>query len=57
MFDAIAKIIRTEGFFGLYKGYFPNWLRIAPYIVSVQIFYEKFESIYKNLESLWRILF
>lgn len=46
MFDAVSKIFRTEGFLGLYKGWFPNWLRLAPYVVISQLLYEKIALIY-----------
>ncbi|KAJ8683229.1 hypothetical protein QAD02_019021 [Eretmocerus hayati] len=49
VFDAISKIFRTEGISGLYKGFFPNWLRLAPYVISCQIFYHKIDSLYSEL--------
>ncbi|KAL7288822.1 hypothetical protein TKK_0016798 [Trichogramma kaykai] len=48
MFDALKRIVRTEGFFGLYKGIFPNWLRLAPYVVICQVFYQKLALIYEE---------
>ncbi len=27
--DCFLKIVKLEGPFGLYKGFFPNWLRIG----------------------------
>lgn len=50
MFDTIRKIFKTEGFYGLYKGVFPNWLRLAPYVTISQVCYEKVSQIYNNLK-------
>ncbi|XP_023315746.1 brain mitochondrial carrier protein 1-like [Trichogramma pretiosum] len=41
LFDALYKIFRTEGVFGLYKGVFPTWMRITPHTVLCLVFYEK----------------
>jgi hypothetical protein len=30
-FDCLTKIIKSEGLFGLYKGFIPNWMRIGPH--------------------------
>lgn len=48
LFDALYKIFRTEGIFGLYKGVFPTWLRIAPHTVLCLVFYEKIARFYGN---------
>jgi hypothetical protein len=31
MSDCMAKTFRQEGFFGLYKGFVPNFMRIGPW--------------------------
>jgi hypothetical protein len=36
--DCLVKVIRTEGMIGLYKGFFPNWMRIGPHTVVVSFF-------------------
>lgn len=51
LFDALCKIFRTEGVFGLYKGVFPTWLRIAPHTVLCLVFYEKIARFYGDLEK------
>ncbi|ETV91611.1 hypothetical protein H310_13861 [Aphanomyces invadans] len=39
--DAFQKIVRREGFGGLYKGWFPNWMRIGPHtMITLMIFEE-----------------
>jgi hypothetical protein len=38
--DCMAQIIRTEGLFGFYKGFVPNWLRIGPHTIIVSQFFE-----------------
>lgn len=38
-FDCLMKILRSEGPFGLYKGFIPNWMRIGPHtIISFFVF-------------------
>ncbi|XP_011497490.1 PREDICTED: solute carrier family 25 member 35-like isoform X1 [Ceratosolen solmsi marchali] len=49
LFDALYKIFKTEGIFGLYKGVFPTWLRIAPHTILCLVFYEKIARIYNDL--------
>ena len=36
--DGVMQTWRNEGFFALYKGFWPNWLRLGPWniIVSFQ---------------------
>ncbi len=43
-FDCLKKTIRNEGFFGLYKGFIPCWMRMAPWSLS---FWLSFEQIRK----------
>ncbi|XP_011300481.1 solute carrier family 25 member 35-like [Fopius arisanus] len=45
-FDALIKIFKTEGIFGLYKGLFPTWMRSAPHTVLCLCFYEQLERLY-----------
>ncbi|XP_017754173.1 PREDICTED: solute carrier family 25 member 35-like isoform X1 [Eufriesea mexicana] len=49
LFDALIKILRTEGLTGLYKGIFPTWMRIAPHTVLCLVFYEKLDHFYSIL--------
>ncbi|XP_011300480.1 solute carrier family 25 member 35-like [Fopius arisanus] len=48
-FDALMKVSKTEGLFGLYKGTFPTWMRIAPHTVLCLCFYEQLEIMYNRL--------
>lgn len=51
LYDALTKIFKTEGVFGLYKGVFPTWLRIAPHTVLCLVFYEKIARFYTELDK------
>ena len=33
VFDCLAKTIRTEGFFAIYKGFLPHLARILPHTI------------------------
>ncbi|XP_011497666.1 PREDICTED: solute carrier family 25 member 35-like [Ceratosolen solmsi marchali] len=46
LFDALYKVFKIEGFFGLYKGIFPTLLRSAPHVILCQIFYENLAQLY-----------
>ncbi|CAD7014919.1 unnamed protein product [Ceratitis capitata] len=39
--DCVVKIVRSEGLLGLYKGFWPNYLRIAPHSTLVLLFYDE----------------
>jgi len=39
--DCFVKTIEKEGFFGLYKGFIPNWMRIGPHTIVTFIVYEQ----------------
>lgn len=39
--DCFVKVLRTEGIQGLYKGFWPNYLRIAPHSTLVLLFYDQ----------------
>lgn len=39
--DCFLKILRTEGIYGLYKGFWPNYLRIAPHSTLVLLFFDE----------------
>ncbi|KAG5843219.1 hypothetical protein ANANG_G00148420 [Anguilla anguilla] len=42
--DGLMKTWRNEGFFALYKGFWPNWLRLGPWNI---IFFITFEQLKK----------
>lgn len=39
--DCFLKILKTEGVAGFYKGFWPNYLRIAPHSTVVLLFYDE----------------
>ncbi|KAL2745937.1 solute carrier family 25 member 35-like isoform X2 [Vespula maculifrons] len=51
LYDALVKIIRTEGLYGLYKGTFPTWMRIAPHTVLCLVFYQKLDQLYDDIRT------
>ncbi|XP_074655605.1 solute carrier family 25 member 35-like [Tubulanus polymorphus] len=46
VFDCFAKICRTEGVWGFYKGWAPQFLRLAPHTVLSLVFWEKSRQMY-----------
>lgn len=40
-YDCFCKIIKIEGLSGLYKGFWPNYLRMAPHSTLVLLFYDE----------------
>jgi hypothetical protein len=44
-FDCLTKIIKSEGLFGLYKGFMPNWMRIGPHTVLSFFIFEQLRRI------------
>ncbi|XP_067109032.1 kidney mitochondrial carrier protein 1-like isoform X1 [Osmerus mordax] len=43
--DCIVQTWRSEGFMALYKGFFPNWLRLGPWNIIFFITYEQLKKI------------
>lgn len=43
--DCLIKTVRSEGFPALYKGFFPIWLRMAPWSLTFWITYEQFRKL------------
>lgn len=41
MADCLIKVLRSEGLAGLYKGFWPNYLRIVPHSTLVLLFYDQ----------------
>lgn len=39
-FDCLMKVVKIEGFQALYKGFWPNYLRVAPHSTFVLLFYD-----------------
>lgn len=40
-FDCYIKMVRTEGYTGLYKGFWPNYLRLMPHTTLVLFLYDQ----------------
>ncbi|EFN88705.1 Mitochondrial 2-oxoglutarate/malate carrier protein [Harpegnathos saltator] len=47
-FDVLTKVIRNEGLFALWKGFFPYYARLGPHTVLTFIFLEQMTSAYKT---------
>ncbi|ETV64893.1 hypothetical protein H257_18289 [Aphanomyces astaci] len=43
--DAFQKIVRSEGIAGLYKGWFPNWMRLGPHTMITLMIFEELRKI------------
>ena len=39
--DCTIKTIKSEGVFGLYKGFIPNWMRIGPHTIVTFFIFEQ----------------
>ncbi|XP_066283447.1 mitochondrial substrate carrier family protein ucpB-like [Branchiostoma lanceolatum] len=39
--DCLLKTLRSEGPFGLYKGFIPNWMRIGPHTIVTFLIFEE----------------
>lgn len=42
--DCFLKVLKTEGLQGLYKGFWPNYFRIAPHSTLVLLFYDQIKE-------------
>lgn len=47
-FDVLGKVIRKEGFFSLWKGFTPYYMRLGPHTVITFIFLEQMNLMYKK---------
>lgn len=43
--DCYIKIIRNEGFFSLYKGFLPSYIRMAPWSLTFWVSYEEIRKL------------
>ncbi|XP_028671806.1 brain mitochondrial carrier protein 1 [Erpetoichthys calabaricus] len=43
--DGLLQIWKSEGFFALYKGFWPNWLRLGPWNIIFFITYEQLKKL------------
>ncbi|KAB7502285.1 Mitochondrial 2-oxoglutarate/malate carrier protein [Armadillidium nasatum] len=46
--DVLGKVIKNEGFFSLWKGFTPYYMRLGPHTVLTFIFLEQMNSFYKK---------
>ena len=44
--DAMIKTFQTEGLRGVYKGFFPFWMRITPHTVISFVVFEELRKIF-----------
>lgn len=49
--DVLGKVIRNEGIFALWKGFFPYYARLGPHTVLTFIFLEQMTTSYKQYYS------
>jgi len=47
-FDVLGKVIKNEGFFQLWKGFMPYYMRLGPHTVITFIFLEQLNLMYKR---------
>jgi len=45
-FDCLKRTLTNEGFFGLYKGFVPCWLRMAPWSLTFWLSYEQIRKFF-----------
>lgn len=43
--DCFMKILKTEGFRGFYKGFWPHYIRIGPHSALVLLFFDELKSL------------
>lgn len=46
--DCLFKILKTEGVMGLYKGFWPHYMRIGPHSMLVLVFFDELKTIRKK---------
>lgn len=46
--DVLKNVVKNEGFFSLWKGFTPYYMRIGPHTVLTFIFLEKLNYAYKH---------
>jgi solute carrier family 25, member 34/35 len=49
--DCFLKIVRAEGFLGLYKGAVSNWLRVGPHTTLTFVLFEQFKRLFHSVEA------
>ncbi|KAL2159600.1 hypothetical protein VTH06DRAFT_2169 [Thermothelomyces fergusii] len=51
VFDCLAKTVRTEGFFAIYKGFLPHLARILPHTILTLTLAEQTNKLMRKLEN------
>ncbi|KAK9772661.1 putative Mitochondrial carrier domain-containing protein [Seiridium cardinale] len=51
LFDCLAKTVRTEGFFAIYKGFVPHLARILPHTILTLSLAEQTNKLVRKLEN------
>lgn len=51
VWDCMLKVLRAEGLGGLYKGFWPNYFRIAPHSTLVLLFYDQVKEMRDGWQS------
>lgn len=46
--EVLLRVVRTEGFFSLWKGFTPYYARLGPHTVLTFIFLEQMNRLYKT---------
>jgi solute carrier family 25 oxoglutarate transporter 11 len=49
--DVLAKVVKNEGFFALWRGFTPYYARLGPHTVLTFVILEQLSSLYKNYYS------
>lgn len=52
VFDCLAKTVRTEGFFAIYKGFMPHLARILPHTILTLSLAEQTNKLIRKLEAV-----
>lgn len=52
VFDCLAKTVRTEGFFAIYKGFLPHLARILPHTILTLSLAEQTNKLVRKLEGI-----
>jgi solute carrier family 25 protein 34/35 len=47
--DCTIKIVKSEGLIGLYKGFWPHYIRIGPHSALVFLFFDELKALYIKL--------
>lgn len=50
--DCLAKTVRTEGFFAIYKGFLPHLARILPHTILTLSLAEQTNKLVRKIEGL-----